>query len=366
VRLKQLALGVLTHPVVGPLLRPLRSGVGTIFMLHRFAHPDRGVRGHPAGALRESLAYLRRGGYRVVPLAEMLHALRTPGALREPTVAFTVDDGYADFAEVGAPVFAEFDCPVTLFVTTGPLDGVCWFWWDRLEFAMEHAARPALAVEVAGAPLRLTWATGAEREAAWYGLVEALKRVPDAEGHDVLACAEAALGVRVPATPPPRCAAMSWDDVRQWAGAGTGVTFGPHTVTHPILSRVTDAQAALEIGESWRRLRDELRGHDGACVPVFCYPNGKDDDFSVRDVEAVRAAGFDAAVTTEPFYAAPAAAARPADRYAVPRFPYPDDMPHFVQIVTGLERAKLALRGSRGVASAARARAIAREFLAAV
>ncbi|MFL5578645.1 MAG: polysaccharide deacetylase family protein [Gemmatimonadaceae bacterium] len=345
-RLKQIALSALTHPAVGPLLRPLRRGVGTIFMLHRFAHPDRGVRGHPAGVLRESLAYLRRGGYRVVPLTELLDALRTPGALREPAVAFTVDDGYADFSEVGAPIFAEFDCPVTLFVTTGPLDGVCWFWWDRLEFAMEHAARPALAVEVAGAPLRLTWATDAEREAAWYALVEALKRVPDAERQDVLASAEAALGASVPAAPPPRYTTMSWDEARQWAGAGTGVTFGPHTVTHPILSRVTDAQAAFEIGESWRRLRDELRGRDGACVPVFCYPNGKDADFLARDVEAVRAAGLDAAVTTEHGHAAPASAARPARRYAVPRFPYPDDMPHFVQIATGLERAKMALRGA--------------------
>ena len=32
-------------------------------------------------------------------------------------VVFTMDDGYFDQATVGGAIFAEFDCPVTTFVS---------------------------------------------------------------------------------------------------------------------------------------------------------------------------------------------------------------------------------------------------------
>lgn len=49
---------------------------------------------------------------------------------------------------------------------------------------------------------------------------------------------------------------MTWEQAR--GCEQMGMTFGPHTVTHPILSRTTDAQANDEITESWKRVREEL------------------------------------------------------------------------------------------------------------
>ena len=53
--------------------------------------------------------------------------------------------------------------------------------------------------------------------------------------------------------------------------AKLGATFGPHTVTHRILSLAPDEDCQWEIQESYRRLRQET----DAWVPVFCYPNGE-------------------------------------------------------------------------------------------
>ena len=39
----------------------------------------------------------------------------------QKAVAFTVDDGYFDFAEVAAPIFSHYDCPVTVFLVTGSI-----------------------------------------------------------------------------------------------------------------------------------------------------------------------------------------------------------------------------------------------------
>ena len=49
-------------------------------------------------------------------------------------IAFTVDDGYQDVAQVAAEIFLEYDCPLSIFLTTGFIDGHLWHWWDQIEF----------------------------------------------------------------------------------------------------------------------------------------------------------------------------------------------------------------------------------------
>ena len=148
-------------------------------------------------------------------------------------------------------------------------------------------------------------------------------------------------GVELPVVPPPRFAPMSWDEARALEGAG--VSFGPHTVTHPILSSAPDAQATLEITESWRRLAAEV-AHP---VPVFCYPNGRSSDFGSRETEVLRRLGLCGAVTGEPAPVDPAAFRRSAAaRFAVPRYGFRDDLPFLLQSVCGLEALKARLRRS--------------------
>ena len=75
--------------------------------------------------------------------------------------------------------------------------------------------------------------------------------------------------VEIPAAPPRQFAPLSWDEARRLEKQG--VTFGPHTVTHPVLSSTSEEDAQSEISTSWKRVCEEL-AHP---VPVFCYPHGR-------------------------------------------------------------------------------------------
>ncbi|HSH59351.1 MAG TPA: polysaccharide deacetylase family protein [Acidimicrobiales bacterium] len=86
---------------------------------------------------------------------------------------------------------------------------------------------------------------------------------------------------------------MTWDQARSLERSG--VTFGPHTVTHPILSHVSDEAAEYEIAESWRRLGQEL-DHP---LPLFCYPNGRLVDFGGREIEIAKELGMNGTVTVD-------------------------------------------------------------------
>lgn len=332
--LRQVALRSLTSPPLASAWRLALRDAIPVFMLHRFEHPDLGVRGHSVKTLRANLAWLRRRRIDVLPLAEVASDRSTP----RPAVAFTVDDGYQDFADVALPVFREFDCPTTVFVPTDVVDSRGWYWWDRIMWALLETRRTnaTWTVGASGEPLELH--AVAERERAARRIVEQLKRVETGERLAAVERFIGSLDVSLPDHPPPRFASMSWETIAAATADGL-TTVGPHTLTHPSLPYTDDAQAKAEIAGSWTR----LRGRSAAAVPVFCYPFGL---ASERDERIVAEAGMACAVTDVPRYSLPWPVARSEPtRFRIPRFGYPDDRLLFLQVASGFERVKMALRG---------------------
>ena len=308
-------------------------------MMHRFAMPDLGISGHDPVVLSQHLEYLRGRGYALLSLMEVLDHLDTGVPLNGNAVVFTVDDGYADFAEVAAPVFARYDCPVTVFLVTDFVAGRLWNWFDRVSWAFAHSPRREIIVEFTGERLRLAWTTAAECERSSSEIIRRFKGITDAVKEQLIGTVSRALEVEIPERAPSGYDAMDWDQVR--ACARSGVTFGPHTVTHPILSQVDDGRAQREISESWRAVREAT----DAAVPVFCYPNGGPMDFSNREKEYVARAGMKAAVSgmggcIESHRRAMAS----TDRFSLPRYPYSEHKPRFVQIASGTEAMKARIR----------------------
>ena len=74
---------------------------------------------------------------------------------------------------------------------------------------------------------------------------------------------------------------------------GDGWELDSHTVTHPDLTTVSDAQLQTELVQSRKDIRDKF---GAKTAEFFCYPSGHFDD---RVVAAVKAAGYRGATTTQ-------------------------------------------------------------------
>lgn len=81
---------------------------------------------------------------------------------------------------------------------------------------------------------------------------------------------------------------MNWDELR--ASARMGVEIGSHTVSHPHLTGLSDAELEVELGTSKRRVEDEL----GRPCRFLAYPYGEHDS---RVRTAARSVGYEAAFT---------------------------------------------------------------------
>lgn len=338
---KQLLLNSLLLPGFPASLKYVQRHCATVFMLHRFQDAERGIAGCDVSHLRRALTYLVKNNYEFVNLIDLFDRLAGKGPQPSGVVAFTIDDGYIDQAMIAAPIFAEFGCPVTTFVSTGFLDGKLWFWWDQIEHVFEHAACRSVQLRIGDTALDYRWENKDQRIQAQAEFTAKCKLIPDAGKLAAIAQLAQKAEVEIPNNPPPHCAPMSWEHVRMCEKMG--MTFGPHTVTHPVLSRTTFDVTGYEITESWARLCAEAQSP----VPVFCYPNGGWDDFGDREIAVLRRLGFLGAVVGEPGYADALAFQRNQDdRFKVRRFAFPDELPHVIQYVSGVERFKQILRRS--------------------
>jgi peptidoglycan/xylan/chitin deacetylase (PgdA/CDA1 family) len=86
-------------------------------------------------------------------------------------------------------------------------------------------------------------------------------------------------------------AALSWDELREIQRGGL-VDIQPHTRTHPILPRLTAAEAWSEIAGSKADVDRQL----GVPTSSFAYPAGI---YGPREANLARQAGFATALTTE-------------------------------------------------------------------
>ena len=195
----------------------------------------------------------------------------------------TFDDGYKDNYEVAFPILKAEGVPATFFVTTGFVDAPRLPWWDEIAWMVRTSRQ--VQVELPGwvpAPISFD---EPDREAAVRTLLRTYKAMP-ADSTDLY------LDAIAEATRSGRCAQdagtglwMNWEMLREMRAAG--MTVAGHTVTHPVLARISIKRQREEILGCGARLAEEMREP----MRYFSYPIGKPGSFDSVTQDCLREAG---------------------------------------------------------------------------
>jgi peptidoglycan/xylan/chitin deacetylase (PgdA/CDA1 family) len=220
-------------------------------------------------------------------LREMVTSV-SRGVFKPNTVVVTFDDGYAETLDVALPILERAGIPATVFAVSGYLGRE--FWWDELARLVrakqqrngESLAEPrngASAINAAG-----------------------LRALPEADRRRSLT----ALANGAPACAPVR-RALTVQELARLARSDL-IEVGAHTVTHPLLPRLSQAEQRCEL-EDCRRTLEAIVGRP---VFSFSYPHGA---FSETTTRLVREAAYTAACCSTPDVAT-----QRSDLLALPRF----------------------------------------------
>jgi peptidoglycan/xylan/chitin deacetylase (PgdA/CDA1 family) len=103
-----------------------------VFIYHRFGderYPSTNISPEVFAA---QLAYLKKEGFRVLPLSRIAHLMSAGDPLPEKTVGLCIDDAFTSFLTHGLPLLEKYAYPATLFVNTAAVGDNDYLDWSQL------------------------------------------------------------------------------------------------------------------------------------------------------------------------------------------------------------------------------------------
>lgn len=275
---------------VNELVGQRYSGLGTIFMLHSVVQdPARYLfdGNHTSIAFLESfLHWARKKGIEFITLDQALARMESSATTGRRFAVLTFDDGYADNLSNALPILERNQVPFTVYVTTELVTRQAFFWWRGLQCLFRDNAE--VAIEALGR--RYSCSSMDEK-------IPAYLEVKRWVGQDVTVRApllkEAFREHNISLIDLLDRDALSAEQVRTLASHPL-VTIGGHTMSHPELGKLSEAEARREILEN----RVFLEGLIDKPVSHFAYPFGGTEACGPREERLVKNLGFKSATTT--------------------------------------------------------------------
>jgi peptidoglycan/xylan/chitin deacetylase (PgdA/CDA1 family) len=207
------------------------------------------------------------------------------GEIPSNTVCVTIDDGYADALYNAKPILEKYEIPATVFVTTGNLGAE--FWWDELERYVLSAPHDAGLLHLSKEKLNFEWDfTGmhpAYRASQVISLADFLRQLDEVSRRQLLDKIKTWSGNR-DLDDLPLVRSMLPNELVSLIDGGL-IQIGSHTVTHPMLSALSEGERRHEIYKS----KQDLEAILAKPVTGLSYPNGT---YLKSDLDLVSEAGY--------------------------------------------------------------------------
>ena len=241
----------------------------------------------PTDTFERQIKFLH-DNFQFISLDNLAKLLKGSEKLPRKAAVITFDDGYKDNFTYAYPILRKYHAPATIFLSTGYIDTGKLFWWDLSNYFVTNSLNKTITLKAIGTfPLN----SESDKDKTKMLLRKILKGMSEEEKYAAICELSNATGVDIP-NDLGKEVILSWDDIKEMANEE--ITFGAHTVNHPIFTNVTKEVCQYEIIQSKRDIEEKL----GKPVTSFSYPNG---EFNSEIRELVKKAGFECATITNPF-----------------------------------------------------------------
>ena len=268
-------------------------------------------------SFERQMEYFRRN-YEILSLDRLVQYIKQGRPLPEKAVVITFDDGYRDNYLYAYPTLMKHGIPATIFITTGHIGSSRLFWFDEVNYLVQLSPLNQLELDELGS---YHIETELDRFRTSSLIARRLQELPDERKRGLIEKLINTCQVDIPDNLGEDLF-LSWDEVREMSE--DGISFGAHTVNHPVLTNLPLEGARWEIMQSKKDIEEKL----GKEVTAFAYPFGP---FNAEIAALVEESGFASAVTTELQLVN-----RKANPFALPRIGAIGDFNKFKGVFSGL------------------------------
>jgi len=222
--------------------------------------------------------------YHVISLEEYIESHKARKSLSKNTCVITFDDGYKDSYTDAYPILKRLRLPATIYLTTGYIGNNILFWWDELTYIINKTRVKEFKIDGLG-NFNLN-----NKEKILNKIKASLKDMD--EDNRLLMMKKLSVALKVKTSKSEMF--LSWTDIEMMKRSN--ISFGAHTVNHPILTNIPENRVSAEIKTSKSMIEQKIKSK----VTSFAYPNGHVEDFNDKTIKILKGNGFESAVTYIP------------------------------------------------------------------
>lgn len=240
----------------------------------------------PSNIFEKQMRYLSKN-FCVMKIEDILEILKKEKYIPDNLIAITFDDGYEDNYLYAYPILRKYSIPTTIFCTTGFISTKKILWFDKIRMAFKNTNESYLNLKNGpGYPLT----TLREKLYALYSVMEMVTYLEEEKKISFINWLFNTL--KVEESKDLSVNMLTWEQIKEMKN--NGISFGAHTVSHPILTILPHHRIIEEVFESKKIIEE----HIGTRVECFAYPNGKEKDFNNDIKNILQKVGYSCAVTT--------------------------------------------------------------------
>jgi len=205
--------------------------------------------------------------------------------LPEHPIIITFDDGHLDNYTHAFPVLKKLGIPATIFISTEYIGSNKIFWFDWVAYCVYKTKCEELSLNK-GAFVLKTGTDVVQKRQAIEALLQYLKTLQNTQRLRTLDEIYKALDVQLADEDKSKSAALQWPQVIEMEKSQ--IEFGSHTLTHPVLSRLSAAELTQELVQSKLQIEQQLQKP----IDTIAYPVGGADEFNQSVIDECKKADY--------------------------------------------------------------------------
>lgn len=275
-------------------------------------------------AFQRQVNYLKKH-YTMISMDQCLDLLKNGGTIPPYTAVLHFDDGYVSQYRHAYPLLKKEKIPAIFYLPTAFVGTDKLFWWDALEYMILKTSRKEITLDLEGQPRTFSLHGRSQKEKVCLSLVPHFQKLSYEEIDNRIKALQKVTSID-PYSDPDWIAAhrvlsrTMADEMQK-----DGFSFGSHTAHHAIVTRETSAVQKKELEDSTKFFGNRVGIH-------FCYPNGREGDFSLETKKLLQTAGYRSGST-----AIEGLVGSGSDPYELPRIWAGPDFAQFVCRISGIK-----------------------------
>ena len=219
-----------------------------------------------------------------VTIEQVVDSYKNNLKLPKKAILVTFDDGFEDNYKNAFPILKKYSVPATIFLSTDFISSDNTLWFDRLSyFIMNYDLAPIQ--DVVKNKFKIDCRTNNKRTILEQ-VMEYVKVIPNSDREKLLSDLYNEYEFTYKSKDKKLSTTLNWEQIKEMDNSC--ISFGSHTLSHPILSQLDTEELSHELIESKRIIEQKLE-HD---IDTIAYPVGTQSAFNSQVIRQAQKADY--------------------------------------------------------------------------